>query len=69
MEVSCHIHAPVTLPQGNCPQYPLYRRLGGLQSWSECCGEEKNSQSLSGIEPQNPDRPVHKLVALQTETL
>jgi hypothetical protein len=38
-------------PQGNSPQYPLDRRLGGPQSQSGGSGEEKNcplahSQSL-----------------------
>jgi hypothetical protein len=28
--------------QGKIPQYPLERRLGGLQSGSGLCGEEKN---------------------------
>jgi hypothetical protein len=29
-------------PQGNCPHYPLDRRLGGPLSWSGHCGEKKN---------------------------
>jgi len=29
--------------QGKRLRYPLYRRVGGPQSRSECCGEEKNS--------------------------
>jgi len=33
-------------PQGKSPWYPLYRRLGGLQSRSGRGGEEKNSLSL-----------------------
>jgi hypothetical protein len=33
------------------PLYPLDRRLGGLQSQSGRDGEEKNSQSLPGLEP------------------
>jgi len=37
--------------QGKSPCYPLGRRLGGPQSWSECGGEEKNSQPLPGIKP------------------
>jgi hypothetical protein len=36
-------------PQGKNPWYPLDRRLGGLQSQSGR-GDEKNSQSPSGIE-------------------
>jgi hypothetical protein len=38
-------------PQGKGPWYPLDRRLGGSQSRSGHGGEEKNSQSLPGIEP------------------
>jgi hypothetical protein len=33
------------------PQYPLDRRLGGLYSRSGRGGEEKNSQTLPGLEP------------------
>jgi hypothetical protein len=40
-------------PQGKRPQYPLDRRLGGLQSRSGCGGEEKNSQPPPGIEPKH----------------
>jgi hypothetical protein len=36
--------------QGQCPQYPLDRRLGGPQSKSRRDNEEKNP-ALSGIEP------------------
>jgi hypothetical protein len=39
-------------PQGKSPWYPLDRRLGGPQSQSVCCGEEKNSQPTPGLEPQ-----------------
>jgi hypothetical protein len=42
---------------GKSPRYPLDRRLGGPQSRSGR-GDEKNSQSLPGIEPLNPDRPT-----------
>jgi hypothetical protein len=45
-------------PQGKSPWYPLDRRLGGPQSRSGRGGEEKNSQSLPGMEPKNPDRPA-----------
>jgi len=31
--------------QGKSPWYPLDRRLGGPQSWSELSGKEKYSQS------------------------
>jgi hypothetical protein len=37
-------------PQGKSPPYPLDRRLGGPQVRSGRCGEEKNSQSLLGLE-------------------
>jgi len=36
-------------PLGKSPWYPLDRRLGRLQSWSGCNGEEKTSQSLLGL--------------------
>jgi hypothetical protein len=26
---------------GKCPQYPMYRRLGGPENWSGQSGEEK----------------------------
>jgi hypothetical protein len=38
-------------PQEKSPWYPTDRRLGGPQSQSECSGEEKNSQPLTGLEP------------------
>jgi hypothetical protein len=44
--------------QGKSPWYPLDRRLGGIQSRSGRCGEEKNSQPPPGIEPYNSDRPA-----------
>jgi hypothetical protein len=36
--------------QGRRPQYPLDKKLGGPQSQSGCCGEQKNL-ALRGIEP------------------
>jgi hypothetical protein len=51
MEVSGHLHAPATLPQGKNPWYPSDRKLDGPQSRSGCRGEEKNSQPLPGLEP------------------
>jgi hypothetical protein len=51
MEVSGRLHAPAALPPGKEPLVPLDRRLGGPQSRSGRGGEEKNSQSLSVIEP------------------
>jgi hypothetical protein len=38
-------------PHGNSLLYPLDRRLGGLQSRSGRCGEDKNSQPLPRQEP------------------
>jgi hypothetical protein len=38
-------------PQGKRPWYQLDRRVGGPQNWSGPGGEEKNSQSLLGLEP------------------
>jgi hypothetical protein len=37
-------------PQGKSPGYPLDRRLGGPHSQSGRSDEEKNSQSLPGLE-------------------
>jgi hypothetical protein len=51
MEVSGQLHAPAAFPPGKNPLVPLYRRLGGPQSRSGRCGEEKNSQPLPGFEP------------------
>jgi hypothetical protein len=51
MEVSGQLHASAALPPGKEPRYPLDKRLGGLQTHSGHGGEEKNSQSLPGIEP------------------
>jgi hypothetical protein len=45
--------ARLLYPWGTNPQYPLdSRRMGKCQSWSICCGEEKNLGPLPGIEPQ-----------------
>jgi hypothetical protein len=52
-------------PQGKSPWYPLDRRPGGPQSHSGHGGEEKNSQPLPGIEPQNPNHPAHSPVLYQ----
>jgi hypothetical protein len=39
-----------SLPWGNSPWYPLYRRLGGPQA--RCYDEERNLLSVLGINPQ-----------------
>jgi len=36
---------------GKIPQYPLNRRLGGLQNESGCSGDEKTAFPVPGIEP------------------
>jgi hypothetical protein len=41
------------LPPGKDPQYPLDRRLGGLQSRSGRRGQKKNPLPLPGIEPRS----------------
>jgi hypothetical protein len=39
-------------PQGKSPWYPLDRRVGGVpQNRSGRSGEEKHSQTMSGLEP------------------
>jgi hypothetical protein len=38
-------------PLRRSPRYPLNTRLGGPQSQSGHGGEEKNSQTLLGLEP------------------
>jgi hypothetical protein len=55
MEVNGQRHAPATLPPRKCPWYTSDRRLGGPQSRSGRCGEEKNL-ALLGIEsgPSSP---------------
>jgi hypothetical protein len=45
------LYASAALPPGKDQWYPLDRRLGGPQRWSEHGGEEKNSQPLLGLEP------------------
>jgi len=52
MEVSGEIHAQAALLPEKEPRYPFDRRLSGPQSGSGRDGEEKNSQTLLGIEPR-----------------
>jgi hypothetical protein len=49
---------PRFTPGERTPRYPLYRRLGGPQSWSGHRGYRKNSLPVSGIEPRSPGRPA-----------
>jgi hypothetical protein len=58
MEVSGQLHAPAALHPGKGPLILMDRRLGGPQIRSGRGGEEKKTQSLSGLEPQNPDHPA-----------
>jgi hypothetical protein len=51
MEVTGQFHAAVALTPEKEPWYPLDKRLVGNQRRSGHVGEEKNSQSLTGIEP------------------
>jgi len=40
---SCPVHHLISSPfHVKELQHPLKRRLGGPQSWSECCGEDRN---------------------------
>jgi hypothetical protein len=53
MEVVGQLHDPATLPPVKVHPVPLTRRLGGSQSWSGCCGVEKNLLLLPEIEPRS----------------
>ena len=48
MEVGGQHHAPAALPWGKT-WYPLYRRLGGPQSW---CGQVQKISSSLGFDPR-----------------
>jgi len=51
MEISEHLQTPAALTLGTeTPHYPLKRRLGGLQIWSGCFGQEKYSCPPVGTE-------------------
>jgi hypothetical protein len=51
---------PPLNPRGSSPWYALGRRLGGPQSRSGSCGEEK-SLALPGIEPGPSSLPLYQL--------
>jgi hypothetical protein len=51
---------------GKSPRYPFDRRLGGLQSWSERGGEEKNPYPCR---QSNPGRLTYSVVTILTELL
>jgi hypothetical protein len=60
MEVSGQIHGQVALPPGErAHRYPLDRMLGGPQSRSGRCGEEKNLAPAGTRIPD--DQPVARL--------
>jgi len=50
MKVCGQPHFLTTRPHGNCPWYPLNKRLARPQNWSGCSGEEKNLLALPGFE-------------------
>jgi hypothetical protein len=50
MEVNTELHARPLYPQRNRSRYPFDRRLGGPNSRSGLCGEEKNFLPLPGIQ-------------------
>jgi hypothetical protein len=54
-KVSGQLHALAALSREKRPGYSLDGRLGGLQSWSQCCGEGKSLAS-PGIGPR-PSSP------------
>jgi len=57
MEVSCHLKAPVALPQGTEPLYPLNIRLRGPQSQSGHFSAKKNLLFLPRIKPRELSGP------------
>jgi hypothetical protein len=61
MKLSGWLTDPATLPPEKEPQYPLHRRLGGLQSQSGHYREEKNLALA-----QNRT-PATQTIAIQTE--
>jgi hypothetical protein len=61
MELSGQLHAPATVPLKKEPQYPLDRRLGGPQSQSAHCGNEKNLLALPEFEPRPSNPSLYQL--------
>jgi hypothetical protein len=53
--------------QGKEPRCPLHMRLGGPQSRSGRCREEKKSLVVWGIKPQFTSRLTHSLVIILTK--
>jgi hypothetical protein len=52
MEVSDQLPTPAAFLRGRIPEYSLIRRMVGLQTGIERCGEEKNLLLLPEIEPR-----------------
>jgi hypothetical protein len=62
LEFSGQFHAPAIVFPGTEPQYPLNIRLGGPQSRSGRCLENKKSLAPTGI--RKPDRPPGSVVTI-----
>jgi hypothetical protein len=69
MEMSGQFHDPAALPPGKQPRYPLYRGLGGPQSWSGRYKEENNLLPIPGIKSRLLGRPARSLVPIPTELI
>jgi hypothetical protein len=61
MEVSGQFTPLPLYPQGKNPCYPLHWRLGGPQSRSGHCGEEKISQPLPGKKHKKSKRGIRRI--------
>jgi hypothetical protein len=59
------LHPKCFTPQGKSPQYPLDRRLDGLQNQCSCGGEEK--EDPCPCQELNPSHPACSLVTILTE--
>jgi hypothetical protein len=55
------------IPLGESPLYLVGRGLGGPQSRSELCVEEKNLLFLARIRPRFFGYPAHTLIGIPTE--
>jgi len=60
MEVSGPLQAPLDLPQGKNPRYPLNRRMGGPQSWTGR-GDEKKKIHHCTFRELNAGRPARSV--------
>jgi len=64
--MSGQVHAPVILPRGLSPRYPLDRRLGKPHSRYGRGDEEKNSHHCPHWE-LDPGRPARRVLNVLTE--